>query len=746
MANNPAHEIDQSKLTRDTRTGEAKFWDFLFRPAIFRNALFAFICLQLYFPFLWPVWIVIVWGLVMAFEDRRFKMPLRMPKDVGGIDRSDYSEEIVEENLLFGLIRTSRSVRTIAMAAGILYLGYLRSQYPSENGRELWLTNSDARTHLLLAATTGGGKSETLIGLAYNAFCWGSGCLYGDGKASSNVPFALWSLARRLGREDDFLVLNFLTGGEDPFRAMVDQDEGRLAGHPVLAQSNSMNSFAEGAADFLLQLMASIIPKASGEGQKWQQRALNMIDALLRTLCYKRAKGELEISVGIIRHYLALPNLVQLYIEGREGKIPELAFLPIKAYFETGLPGFIPGLAHDPSQWDPEVYNQHGYLTGEFARTLSMLMDTYGYIFQDKYPDVDMPDVLQNHRILVVMIPSMEKSAAEAASLGKLYVSSIRLSMAQNLGHRLEGTKAEILDANATNAPNPYIIINDELQVYFAEGIATMFAQARELNYMMVASVQDVQGLKRAEAGQEAASMIANTKIKWTLALEDPEDTFELFRKAGGDAYFSMLSGHDAVSGTFSSSFQAQTHASIEKKERINLADLKKLNVGEGYVIFKDAAVPCASFYIPDKDKKSEKLAVRINRFLQVERPKLKNLPRSAKKIANKDTQLSDYIFAQLSRCEQPIYPVLDDPILTAIKTAASHMNEIQRFDVPPVERGIVLFQAARKALKMAEAAGRTGYMHAASCDSDGVLPDFDSDENLPADFNAVRDILGKYR
>ncbi|UUZ48486.1 hypothetical protein LP420_38050 [Massilia sp. B-10] len=459
-------------------------------------------------------------------------MPLRMPKDLGCADASDYSEELVEDSYFFGLISRSRLARTTMVAGGILYLGYLRSQYPGEQGREMWLTNSDARTHLFLAATTGAGKSETLLGVAYNALCWGSGCVYADGKASANVPFSLWSLACSLGREDDFVVLNFLTGGEDPFRTMVDREAGNVASRKALAQSNSMNSFADASADFILQLMASIIPKASGEGQKWQQRALNMIDAVLRTLSYKRARGEVELSVGLIRHYLALPNLVELYLEGRAGKIPELAFLPIKAYFETGLPGFNAALAHDPTLWDPEVYNQHGYLTGEFARTLSMLMDTYGHIFQDRFPDVDISDVLQNNRILVVMIPSMEKSASEAAALGKLYISALRLSMAQDLGHRLEGTKAEILDTNATNAPNPSIIINDELQTYFAEGIATLYAQARELNYMMVASTQDVQSLKRGDVlSNETASLIANTKIKWTLALEDPEDTFDLFRK-----------------------------------------------------------------------------------------------------------------------------------------------------------------------------------------------------------------------
>lgn len=714
MATTQKNEVDRSKLERDTRPASALIADALFEPGNFQIVLALYIGVQLYLPFLWPVWILVTLMLAMSFNDRKFAMPLRMPKDLGRLDATDYREEIVSEGNFLGMFGRSRTVRTLAVAGGILYLGYLRSQYAREQGRELWLTNSDARTHLFLAATTGGGKSEALLGLSYNAMCWGSGCVYADGKASSNVPFSLWSLARRLGREDDFLVLNFLTGGEDPFRTMFEREQGQLAGLPVLGQSNSMNSFADGSADFLLQLMASIIPKATGEGQKWQQRALNMIDAVLRTLCYKRAIGELDISVSTLRHYLALPNLVHLYLEGQAGRIPELAFLPIKAYFETGLPGFNPALADDPSQWNPEVFNQHGYLTGEFARTLSMLMDTYGHIFQDKYPDVDIADALQNNRILVVMIPSMEKSASEAAALGKLYISAVRLSMARDLGHRLEGTKAEILDTNATNAPNPSIIINDELQAYFAEGIATMYAQARELNYMMVASAQDLQGLKRAEAGKETGSLIANTKIKWTLALEDPEDTFELFRKAGGDAHFGMVDGYDVVAGSFTTSFRTQDNIRVQKQDRIKLSDLKRLNPGEGLIIFKDSVVPCSAFHIPDIDKKSYKLPLHINRFIQIVRPSMPAMPGSAVKVHDGDARLSDYIHAQLTRLATPVYPVLDDPILAEVRAAASRMDGISRFKIEPIDRGIVLFQTARKALYAAKASGRGGHLHEA--------------------------------
>lgn len=715
---NQQHEIDPAKLTRDTRTAGQRFASSFLRPTVFRFWMVVFVGLQLYLPALWPAWLITVWAATIFFQDQKFRMPLRMPKDAGGLDRTDYTEEMIEESLFFGLMRRTRALRKLAVAGGILYLGYLRSPQMHEYGRELWLTNSDARTHMFLDGTTGSGKTVTLLGVAYNPLCWGSGFTFGDGKASVALPFSVWSLSRRFGREDDFLCLNYLTGGEDPFKRFVAMEDGNYtSGIPSLPQSNGTNAFSEGAADFLLQLLASLLPRiTSGDGASWQQKALNMVDALLRTLCYKRARGELDLSIGVIRHYLALNNLVQFYIEGRQGKLPETAFLPLKAYFETGLPGFNPALAEDPSQWDPEVFNQHGFLTGQLARTLSMMMDTYGHIFLDKYGEIDPLDVLLNNRILTVLIPSLEKSPSEAAAVGQLHTATQRLMMAQTLGYKMEGTKKSILDLRPSNRPYPYIIINDELAYWFAEGLAVMFAQARELGFMMVASVQDVQGMKRAAAGDETASVIANTKIKWTLALEDPEDTFDLIRKAGGEGYYSMLSGHEAVVGTFSTKFTAQDSANIERRDRISLGELKNLNAGEGLVIFKNSVLPSASFYLPEAELQSSQLPARLNRFLQIERPVFKRLPRSAALI-REDARFTDPIAAYIRRAESPYMPKLKDPILQACRDAAGHMNDIQRFEVSPAERGIVLFQAARAALHRCEAAGKTGNMHEANYD-----------------------------
>lgn len=695
------HEIQLAQLRRDTRSFGTKFYHATFRPENFRYVLAAFLALQLYAPALWPLWLLSLSILWPLHSDYRFSMPLRMPKDVGGLDSTDYTTKTLSERGFLGLFKTTRIQRIYKRAEGILYLGSTRSTNAHEQGKEMWITNSDARTHMLLVGTTGSGKTEALIGLAYNALCWGSGFCYADGKADSNLAFSLWSIARKMGREDDFLVLNYLTGGSSS-----------IEGTNTRPQSNSMNPFADGCADFLLQLLTSMLPAASGDSAHWQKKAINMMSALITVLCYKRDIGEEELSINHIRHYLALPNMVKLYCEGLEGRYPELVFLPLKTYFETALPGFKTEQAKKPQDWAQVVYEQHGYLTGQFAHALSMMVDTYGFIFRDPFPEIDMQDVLLNNRLLVVLIPSLEKSGPETESLGKLYISAIKLMMARNLGHMLEGTGKDILDTKTTKFPFPNIIISDELSYYFAEGIAVMFAQARSLGFMMVAAVQDIQGLSRGVSREEAASMIANTKVKWTLALEDPNETYDLIRKAGGEGHYSMLAGHDTSPGMLATSYQTQNNINIQRMDRIRLNDLKSLNPGEGIVIFRDSVVPCSAFHVADQAKRSDVLPVKLNRFLQVDKPEISRLPESATEVEIRDMVAVKFIHSCFRRNERPLYPKLHDPILTELQNTSAHLNATPGMEYTPNERGIILFEAARRAMIEAKQSGLNAPYH----------------------------------
>src|SRR5690606_34720375 len=113
-----------------------------------------------------------------------------------------------------------------------------------------------------------------------------------------------------------------------------------------------------------------------------------------------------------------------------------------------------------------------------------------------------------------LLIPSLEKSASEAENLGKLTIACLRVMMARNLGSELEGSRAELLESKATEAPYPYVAALDELGYYFSDGIAVMFAQARSLGISMIAAAQDLEKLTEGNRAAEAGAMKGNTVNK----------------------------------------------------------------------------------------------------------------------------------------------------------------------------------------------------------------------------------------
>jgi intracellular multiplication protein IcmO len=74
---------------------------------------------------------------------------------------------------------------------------FVSRQRRRKTNEEVWFTNSDARTHILYLGTTGAGKTEGLKSMVTNALAWGSGFVYVDGKADTDLWSSLSSLVRR---------------------------------------------------------------------------------------------------------------------------------------------------------------------------------------------------------------------------------------------------------------------------------------------------------------------------------------------------------------------------------------------------------------------------------------------------------------------------------------------------------------------------------------------------------------------
>ena len=110
------------------------------------------------------------------------------------------------------------------------------------------------RTHALIFGSTGSGKTVALTSISYNALVQGSGFIYVDGKGDNSLYANLFSMVRYMGREDDMLLINFMTGARD----IIGPQEKRI--------SNTMNPFATGSSGMLSNLIAGMMESGGSGG------------------------------------------------------------------------------------------------------------------------------------------------------------------------------------------------------------------------------------------------------------------------------------------------------------------------------------------------------------------------------------------------------------------------------------------------------------------------------------------------
>ncbi len=546
-------------------------------------------------------------------------------------------------------------------AEGILYLGNTE-----KGNEEVWFTNSDIRTHFLYLGTTGAGKTEGLKSLATNAMAWGSGFVYVDGKADTDLWSSLSSLVRRFGRDDDLLVLNYMTGNAD-----------------VAAPSNTMNPFSSGSASYLTNMLVSLMPESGGDNAMWKERAVSLVGAMMPALTWKRDNQEIPMSVRTIRDYLSLNNVIKL---SRDEAVPAEILAGMKGYLDT-LPGFV-GEAYDdegkvkpPGPDSPQVNTetasqQHGYLAMQFTRSLQSLGDDYGYIFDTQAADVDMVDVVLNRRILVVLVPALEKSGDEVANLGKIVAASIKGMMGSTLGSTVEGSSESVIENKPTHSSTPFLTIFDEVGYYVAEGMAVMAAQARSLGFSLVFAGQDLPAMKK-RVREEAQSITANCNIKLFGKLEDPTETKDFFEKTVGSAMVTEVSGFQMTGGSELGSYHDTKQAGVQLRPRASYDHLRGFKEGQAVITFGETVVDCAIFYSNPGFAK----AMRVTRYMSLPPP-----DETIMKHANAITKLRDLMVNKTWTAMRSDVAVETSAEIAALNDGFVNNNKPS---VDPVEAGI---------------------------------------------------------
>lgn len=542
----------------------------------------------------------------------QFSLPFRMPASSGLLDPSTFDYKT-------GKPPTDKNGKPIP-AKGIAFLGN-----DMQTEKELWFTNDDMRTHLLVFGSTGAGKTETLISMAFNCLVHGSGFIYVDGKGDNSLWAKISSIARSVGRDDDLLVVNYMTGGRDVF------------GPQETKLSNTMNPFIAGSAGGLTEMLVSLMDESGGDNAMWQGRAISLVSSIMMALVYLRDNSGLLLDVDVIREHLILDQIQKL---AKRRDLPPNILQAIRSYLRS-LPGYkenAPG-----GQQSETALDQHGYLQMQFTKILGSLSDTYGYIFRTNLGEVDFFDVVLNRRILVVLLPAMEKAPAELGNLGKIIVASLKQMMATGLGDILEGDFADVIEVKPTNSTAPFMCILDEYGYYVVKGAAVMPAQARSLGFCMVFAGQDYPSFKKNNMAEEALATIGNCNIKIFMKVEEPDDTAQLFEKSVGQALVSGTTGFSQNQGMFSNRYLDQNNASIEMVARGDVLDLKDQDPGQAHIIFKSTLVRAKMFYAAPEDMPR----LKVNSFLRVEPPEKAEMVEFDNQVSELTKRLLDPELAQ---------------------------------------------------------------------------------------------------
>ncbi len=584
-------EQNAQRLIRDTRTIGQRIGDFLKNPSAVSGTLAFAAVVSFFIPALSEFLLIIGAGVFLFAITRRPSLPFRMPLRS---ERLDYNDTIPGTN-------KPRKAR------GIYFVGNeLRSN------EEIWLANEDMRTHMLIFGSTGSGKTETLVSLAYNALIQGSGFIYVDGKGDNSLFAKVFSMVRSMGREDDMLLINFMTGAKD----IIGPQKNRL--------SNTMNPFASGSSSMLSQLVVSMMDSGSagGDGDMWKGRAINFVEALMKVLVAMRDAGHILLDANTIRNYFELDRIEAMILDKvfiRDDQdpvsienLPPIVMEPMKNYLRN-LPGYN---KEKKGKQVSQVLEQHGFITMQLTKVFGSLADTYSHIMRTNLAEVDLRDVVLNRRILVVLLPALEKSPDELSNLGKIIIASLKAMMAAGLGDAVEGDYRDVIQRKPTNSPTPYLCILDEYGYYAVKGFAVVPAQARSLGFSVIFAGQDLPAFQKASK-EEALSIGANTNIKICMKLEDPLDTWDFFMKTAGESYVTQVKEFQADSKMLTNSYMDNRGASVEKRARIDLLDLKEQREGEMHIFFKSKIVRAKAFYAnPEPVKK-----MRLNQSLKVEAP-----------------------------------------------------------------------------------------------------------------------------
>lgn len=380
--------------------------------------------------------------------------------------------------LLFARSRATR--QPFAAAAGKGGSRHVET-YPigtSGDGAPVALNAQQISSGMLVYGTTGSGRTEALLGIAEGMLAKGSGMIFIDGVGDVSLYAKVVSIAAALGREDDVLVV--------------------MPAYDGIPRGHAFNPFEVGTARQLATLVGDLL-EPSCVGYDVKPRAVALVRPLLEALVRRRDTGLSALDVDALLAALRFEN-VHALLEDRE--LPDAVKDDLRSYVDT-IPGYQPERGTKQSL---HALEQHGYVESYVSSMLKHLKQAA--IMTGSIPQIDMVDVMRNDRILVVLLPSLDRSELESSICSRAVVATLRMAMTSMLE-----TRATVDGAIATaRRTKPFPIILNDVGFIASRALGLIVPTAYGLGFSMIYGAPDERSLTR-RFSKFGDDLIANTNI-----------------------------------------------------------------------------------------------------------------------------------------------------------------------------------------------------------------------------------------
>lgn len=154
-------------------------------------------------------------------------------------------------------------------------------------------------------------------------------------------------------------------------------------------------------------------------------------------------------------------------------------------------------------------------------------------------------------------------------------------------------------------------------------------------------------------------------------------------------------------------SYQDVDRVEFRDRDNIELPELKALKSGEGILVFEDQLVRSNSIYIPDNEKISSKLEVKINRFVPIKRPGFSDLcieiPAAARRRPVSQEKINNILDICRTTASDEWHGRLNarlvDKTLLALTSLTTDIDNRNDVVYTEEERGALLFETAVREL-----------------------------------------------